>query len=101
MSPPAKNGVFYLGFDEATGDFVDVVPPEGKEKHLKVHPKIYNQYKRNEPIVGVSKKDLEAHIESVEKRKKTSKIREEEVVFVHGSGICGGSVGGIPFTWCP
>jgi len=94
-----KEDVFYLGFNKETGQLVDVIPP--KDKQIKLHPQKAYMGGSNQ-MRGEEKPVLE-QIKSVHEWLRESGLPPSTIRFYdHPAGsICGGSVGGIPFKWCP
>lgn len=92
---------FYLGFDKETGELMDVIAPD--QKKVKIHPGKYREYHKGQMKIA-EKEDFEIHRERLEiliKRSK-EKFKEQKLEFADdpGNSVCGGSVGGIPFSWC-
>jgi hypothetical protein len=105
MSPKElepKSELFYLGFNKDTGELEHVIPPSGHKLILK--PDEHKNYKKKN-LSGEKKQKFEQQHEHIEYliNKSKDKFEEQKLKFADhpGNSVCGGSCGGIPFSWCP
>lgn len=92
---PHKNR-FYLGFNQHTGQLVDVIAPDGKK--VVFGPEQFNRLNSDE----CGDEELKKILSNI-----WVKIRENSIPEINlsladkpGNTICGGSCGGIPFWMC-
>ena len=102
-----NNDNFYLGFDRHTGELVHVIPPGPPgEKTLKVDPNIVKRVSLRIEVDEHGKKiDAGAVLEQLKcfnAFAKNNALAPRLLTFVDhpGNSPCGGSCGGIPFSWC-
>ncbi len=94
-----NSNTFYLGFNKHTGQLVDVIAPEGR--NVKLHPRKAIQLSLGQLDPAEEKEVL------IELKNFNALIKDKAMPFVPiilvdepNSSPCGGSCGGIPFSWC-
>jgi hypothetical protein len=94
-----RDDLFYLGFHKDTGELVQVIPPEGHE--LRVDPEKVKRISLG--LLDVEEKEkILAQIELFNQLIKENSLVPRVLAFIDvpGHSPCGGSCGGIPFSWC-